>query len=162
MIQLKYIFVHHSISTLYYIYIFNMFSIQIEYGSHLIIQYSRMLKMFIYLRIICLKSSVLITAISLLFAGMSSKVIVDNFFLCRTVQPHYALCYIFPQLFFISLSFRAHNSQPFSLKQWIEAIISRLHGQFLKTSMIIAISSILVMISNNFLHGFYRVILQNL
>ena len=29
MIQLNYIFVHHSISTLYYIYVFNMFSIQI-------------------------------------------------------------------------------------------------------------------------------------
>ena len=56
------------------------------------------------------------------------------------------------------------NPNQLSLKRWIEAIIFRMQGQFLKKFNDIVIPNILVMVSDQeictilFLHGFYRVI----
>ena len=157
MIQLNYIFVHHSISTLYYIYVFNMFSIQIIWKpfDNTVLKNAKNVYLFTSytFKKLCLDYSNKPP-----FCGNVSKSNCGQFFLVSDClaslcimlyfSRSYSLIFILYDRLIIPFNKMAHKSKPLSLKQWIEAIIFRMQGQFLKKFNNIVIPNILVMVSD--------------
>ena len=122
MIQLNYIFVHHSISTLYYIYVFNMFSIQIIWKPFDNTVLKNAKNVYLFTIYVFEKLFVLIIAISLLFVWNVNKSDCGRFFLVSDClaslcimlyfSRSYSLIFILYDRLIISFIKMAHKSQP--------------------------------------------------